>query len=396
MINSQLDSNDDMVNLFMKRLKDFNIDNITNDTYGKLSQWRDDCHKKIDEIYQRKFDELNVYINEIKSAYEEKKINVQKNILQLNDQNKTNKENNDLIKTMIQYIEQDLNDIEQISIKINIRSLTIDNSYVHIEREFNFKNFSLDYPKFNYSIESSSALASNEQFLLMHQYPYLCLIDRDSKIVKQNLWSYGWIRDMCWSKTLNCFIIITTNDIYFVNEMLQYRTPSKDFVKQVWFSCTCSNQSLYLSTCEWGSSIFEFNFLPSLQFNNQWKPPLTCAEYDGINDIQYNNETLALMINDPVKHKKRMELKSTKTFNTIWLIDLSVGTDIRLFTCCPINYNEWLVADGTNSQIYHITNNGKFKNNLSYNSIPYRANLFSSNILAISAEDYLNLHRFSI
>jgi hypothetical protein len=97
------------------------------------------------------------------------------------------------------------------------------------------------------------------------------------------------------------------------------------------------------------------------------------------------------MIKDPKEHKKRMELKSIKTFSTIWSLELSVGTNIRLFTCCPINYNEWLVIDGTNSRIYQVTKDGKFKTDIHYHSIPYRANLFNSNILAISAENDLNL-----
>ncbi|CAF4988800.1 unnamed protein product, partial [Rotaria sp. Silwood1] len=169
-----------------------------------------------------------------------------------------------------------------------------------------------------------------------------------------------------------------------------------DVVKQVWFSCTCSNQSLYLSTCEWGSSIFQFNLLPSFALIKQWEPPLTCEKHDGINDIKCNNETLALMINDSKTHQKRMELKSTETFDTIWLLHLSIGSDIRLFTCCLINYNEWLAIDGTNSHVYHISKDGKFKTNIKYSSTPYRASLLSSNILAISAEEHLNLYRFSI
>ncbi|CAF0989409.1 unnamed protein product [Rotaria sp. Silwood1] len=396
MSNLQLDSNDNMVNLYNKRLKDININDICNGTLRELTQWRDDCHKQIDEIYQRKSEELDIYIKKIKSTYEEKKINVQTNIHQLNEENKKNTENNDIIKTIIQSIEQDLNDIEQLSIKINTRLLTIDDSYVHIEKEFNFENLSSNYSKFNYSTTSSSALASNKEFLLMHQSPNLCLIDRDCKIVKQNVWPHDWIRDMCWSETWKCFIIITTNDIYCINEILEYSTSLIDVVKQVWFSCTCSNQSLYLSTCEWGSSIFQFNLLPSFTLIKQWEPPLTCEKDDGINDIKCNNETLALMINDSKTHQKRMELKSTETFDTIWLLHLSIGSDIRLFTCCLINYNEWLAVDGTNSHVYHISKDGKFKTNIKYPSTPYRANLLSSNILAISAEEHLNLYRFSI
>ena len=214
--------------------------------------------------------------------------------------------------------------------------------------------------------DSSSAIASNEQYLLMHQDPYLCLIDQDSKIIKQNFWNNGWIRDMCWSSTLYRFIIITNDNIYFVNEKLEYIRLLKENIKQIWFSCTCSDESLYLSTCEWGSSIYELNLLSPIDLVQQWKSPLICQNYEGINDIKYNNETLALMIKDPKENKKRMELKSIKTFETIWLLELSVGSNIRLFTCCPINYNEWLIIDGTNSQIYHITKDGKFKTNIPY------------------------------
>jgi len=377
-----------MVNLYNSRLKDSNIDENINNAHQKLDQWREECHKKIEELYQKKLEELNSYINQLKPEYEEKKTRVQRNISQLNDQ-----QNIDLRQTTIHSIEQDLNDIEQTSLQIHIRPLHINDNYIYIEKEFDFRKFSSNFSKFFYVEESSSAIASNEQYLLMHQYPYLCLIDQDSKLIKQNFWPNGWIRDMCWSKTLSCFIIITDNNIYFVGTNLQYSSPLEEDIKQFWFSCTCSDEFLYLSTCEWGSSIYQLSLSSSIDFIHQWKPPLTCENYEGINDIKYNNEKLALMIKDPKENKKRMELKIAKTFLTIWSLELSIGSNIRLFTCCPINFNEWLVIDGTNSRIYQITKDGTFKNNIHYNSVPYRANLFNSNILAISAEYDLSLHQ---
>ncbi|CAF4245369.1 unnamed protein product [Rotaria socialis] len=382
-----------MVNLFMSRLTESNIDQTIADANEQLSRWQEDCHKKIDSIYQRKFQELEAHTKEIRTKYEETKTKVENKLSQLNDQNKANKDHPDSIKIVLDSIEQDLNNIEHLSINVNTRPLTINDSYVYIEKDFSFQNISNDLLRFNYSNQSSSALASNDQYLLMHQCPYLCLINRDFTIAKQIVWPHDWIRDICWSKTLISFIIITATGIYLVDELLQLHGCLKDPAKPIWFSCTCSNESLYVSTCEWGSSIFEFNLSPSLPLVNHWKPPFLCKSHDGINDIKYNNETIALMINDSEKHQKRMELKSIKTFDTIWLLTLSVGTNIRLFTCCPVNYNEWLVIDGTNLRIYHVTKDGKFKDNILYNSIPYRANLFSSNILAIAAENDLSLYR---
>lgn len=392
MINSQSDSDDNMVNLYNSRLKAFNIDEIVNDTHNKLDQWRNDCHKIIEDFYQQKLQDLNSYIDEAKNQYEIKKQHVQSNLNLLKEQQHKNEENKDLIKFTISSIERDLSEIEQTSIQINLRPLVLDNDYFHIEKEFTLRNISMDCPKFVYTELSSSAVASNDRFLLMHQYPYLSLIDHDSKIVKQNSWTYGWIRDMCWSSTLHCFIIITANNIYITDEQAVSISLIKS-LQQPWFSCTCSDKSLYLSTCEWGSSIFELSLSPSFDIVNQWKSPLTCGNDEGINDIKYNKTTIALMIKDSKEHKKRMDLKSTETFNTIWSFQLSIGPNIRLFTCCSLKYNEWLLIDGTDSHIYHVTTNGKVKNNLQYNTVPYRAHLFGSNILAISAEFDLNLHK---
>jgi hypothetical protein len=293
-----VDSDNNMVNLYNSRLKEFHFDEKINETRDKLDQWRNECYKTIDEYYQRKLDELNEY----QTKYEEKTSQIQKNINQLNEE-----QNNDLRKPIINLIEQDLNDIEQTSLQIHLRSLIINENSISIEKKIHVQNVKLDSrTSFFYLPESSSAIASNERYLLMHQYPCLNLIDQDSKITKQNHWPYDWIRDMCWSNKLQCFIVITSNCIYFVNDKLQYFIPIQENIKQNWFSSTCSEEFLYLSTCQWGSSIFQLNLTSSIDLVKQWKTPLTCEDYEGINDIKYNNETLALMIKNPKENKKRM------------------------------------------------------------------------------------------
>lgn len=392
MSNSQSDSNENMVNLYTTRLRQVNINKMKDDAYAQLQKWADDCRKKIDEIYQQKLQEIDSHVQNIAVIYEEKKTKIEQNISKISNQNETNDENNNSRK-LLDSIEEDLNDIETISIKINSRPLNIDNSYIYIEKEFTLSTLDTKPTSFYYSNISSSALASSDRYLLMHQHPYLCLIDQNHTIVKQNLWPHAWIRDICWAEKLKKFIVITETDIYAVSELLDDIHIEENDLKDVWFSCTCSDVSLYVSTCQWGSSIYEFSLSDSFKLIDQWKPPLTGDNDDGINDIKYNDERLALLINNRVKNEKRMELKSTKTFDTIWLLQLSVGTNIRLFTCCPVNYNEWLVIDGTNLHIYHISKDGKFKNNIARVSVPYRANLLGSSILALANENNLNLYR---
>lgn len=391
MSDSQSNSENNMVNLYNKRLKDFNIDEKTDETNKKLEQWRDECHKTIDEFYERKSEELKSYVDQFRTNYEETKARIQTNISKLDNQ-----ENTDIRTTVINSIEQDLNDIEQTSLQIQIRSLKLNENYIFIEKQFDIQKILSNKSQFLYTNDSSSAIASNDKYILIHQHPYLCLIDQDFKIIKQNLWSNGWIRDMCWSKFNQYFIIVAADNIYCINEAFQKLSLLNEDLKQLWFSCTCSDEHLYLSTHEWGSSIYQLNLSSPNEVVKQWKSPLTCEDYQGINDIKYNNETIALAVKDPKENKKFMVLKSVKTFETIWSLELSIGSNIRLFTCCPINSDEWLLVDGTNSHIYHITKDGKFKTNIRYPTVPYRANAFNSNTLAISAEFDLNLSQFSI
>ncbi|CAF0851818.1 unnamed protein product [Adineta steineri] len=387
-------SNDNIVNLYNVRLEAFNIDQITLNAQTKLKQWHAESVKTINDIYQRKSQELTSYLDEAKNQYEEKKLTIQSNLNQLKDQHEINEENIPA-KLIIRSIEQDLDDIEQLCKQINVRPLTIDDSYFHIEKRFSIRN-SLQTPStFGYSQISSSAIASSDKFLLIHQNPYLCLIDRDCRMVRQDLWNHDWIRDMCWSSTLCCFIIITIKDIYIIHEKNLLVAPFKEQFNETWFSCTCSDKSLYLSTCEWGSSIYELSLGSSMDLIKQWKSPFTCKSGEGIHDIKCNNETLALMIKDGRESTRRMELKLISTFTTLWSLPLGAAHNLRLFTCCPLKHNEWLVIDGVESNIYHITKQGKSKDNIHYPSVPYRANLFGSNILAIAAEDNLNLHRIS-
>ena len=77
------------------------------------------------------------------------------------------------------------------------------------------------FQKFECSNEDWPAMASNNRFLLTDQDRNLCLFDRELILIKQLPWKHDRITEMCWSSTLNNFIITTHKDgVFVLNENL--------------------------------------------------------------------------------------------------------------------------------------------------------------------------------
>jgi hypothetical protein len=198
---------------------------------------------------------------------------------------------------------------------------------------------------------------------------------------------------MCWSSTLNRFIVIGENNVFLVDENKMLMDDAK-IQKRDWLSCTCSDTFLFLSTNELASSIMQFGLLPSIELVKELKSPHTCARNEIINDIVCRNETLALMIGNGSNKSIRMELRSVETLNRIWLLLLDIACDRNLICCCcSLTCNEWLVADPEKGRLLQITEDGKIKKTIEYDPRPYHVNLFGPHTIAISRNGGINLHK---
>ncbi|CAF1199526.1 unnamed protein product [Rotaria sordida] len=135
---------------------------------------------------------------------------------------------------------------------------------------------------------------------------------------------------MCWSSTLNCFIMVTNkNEVFQVNENLTLIQSIETIEKKEWLSCTCSDVSLFLTTNDGHSGIFEFNLLSSFRLIKQWKFPQICNKDEFIHNIAYNNGTLALLISyQSFKYDSsktvRIEVRSSSTFDQLWSLPLYI------------------------------------------------------------------------
>jgi hypothetical protein len=289
-----------------------------------------------------------------------------------------------------------MDNIEQTSFTIDTRPLLVDDTVVFIreitEHALDLLNLSPVCKTIDRA-DGSYVLASNDRFLLIHQQPNLCLVDREMNIVKQTLWPYDSIYDMCWSSSLNRFIVIGGRLIFLVDEEAMTIDNVEVIAEVNWLSCTCSDTSLFLSTNEYTSSIVEFKLLPWIEFIKEWKYPLTCAREEVISGTAYNNGKLALMIMNKYEKSLRIEQRDAETFDRIWSLRFNtVFNQCVAFRCCVLTYGEYLVSDSDNRCLLHITETGQVKTKISYNAIPYRANLFA-NMLVISRKGGINFHK---
>ncbi|CAF0732274.1 unnamed protein product [Adineta steineri] len=377
------------INKIFDQFESLDMKTIMSDSLKKIDEWRLNSYQVIDKFYENKCTELNYYINNILNKYAKDINDLRLKIEKMTYIQQTTNHNIELLTKNIQTLQQQINQIKYISIQVDIRPLVIIDKLIDVNIITDLSKLSTPYQTIQRIPLCSNAMASNNQYLLIHQNSKLYLIDENLFIIRQNHWFYDQIQDMCWSKILNCFFIITLHDIYQVeiNTLLvkQINTTEKNF----WQSCTCSDTSLYLSN----ESIIEFNLKPSIQYVKSYKRNETIDHKQRIDSIEYNNGKLILAINDQSKQEIFIELRLLTTFDCLWLCQLNIEYSERKIQCCLYNYDTWLIADWGNSSLIYLTKDGKIKNSVEYQNEIHYINQFGSNKVVISTDHSIHFHK---
>jgi hypothetical protein len=393
---SQLNPLTDEINALGDRLKSLNIEKAVDSCRRKLEQWRDDSHQKIDRLFQQKSKELDRLVDENFKKQQQEIVRIQKKIADLIREEETTREDIDSLTSAIHHLKMKMDKIVSTCFDINTRPLMIDDSLIDFKEldELDISSLSPVCKTISRLEESSRPFASNDRFLLIHQMPNLCLVDPEMNIIKDTLWSHGRINDMCWSSTLNRFIVTGNEMVFLVDENTLMIDNVQTIRQQRWLSCTCSETSLFLSTNEEASSIMKFTLLPNIQLVKQWKSPDTCKRNECIHGIRHDNEKIALMIKNVDLNSLYIELKYVETLVRIWSLEINdAGNHTIAFRCCLLPGNEWLVVQYETGNLLQITKDGKLKKVIKYKPNPYRAGLMGQNKLIILTKNNINLHR---
>ena len=396
-LNSKLNLLADEIDSFDRELLSVDVKKYIQNSNDRLQQWRLDGYKNIDQYCEQKYREIEQYLLKIINHKRESIEHIRTNMLDIVKDRRMTLEVIDSLSLNLHAIVDTLTNIDQRHLSIQTTPLVVDRGCIQID-EISAEGFELGsitpvYGTIEYTRPGVHPIASNEQFLIMHREPHLCLVDRNLKVVKQNAWKHEPIVDMCWSTALTKFVVLTLNRIFIVDVDSMTIERVETTQKLQWLSCTCSDTSLFLSTNERGSSICEFNLLNSMQAAKRWEPPDTCTKDERIHDMIYHKGTLLMMIESPQAERVRVELRSSARLDRLWSLPLDIDVRSKFYTCCLLNYDQWLIVDTSTSQLLQITMDGKLKSSCEYSPVPTCACLFGFDLLAVSTENGVNFHK---
>lgn len=399
-INIQLNPLADQINTLSAEFIRLTTDQLIWNCREKLDRWRENCVKMINQFYENKLDELIrrgvKRIEQFQSEIEQ----IRGKMSKLMFEHTITDDDLQILTLNIYDLQRKLTKIKEKSFEIDFHPFKLDENLISIEEmktnELDLSKLSKPYRTINSTNHSWPMMISNDRFLLIDQCPNLILLNEDLQIIKQTSWTCGSIRNMCWSSSLSCFIIINNEkQVFLVDENSFSIERVEKIEEQYWWSCTASNTSLFLTNTTMGTNIYQYNLSPSLQLTKQWKPPYSCKQHEFIDDIKYNNGTLALVIKISASNTVYLELRSSMTLERIWKIQLNVNKTWfqQTIRCCSMKYDQWLVIEGNTSHLFHILNNGKLKIMGEYKPSPVNAVQLGSNILVVRSKDNIFFHR---
>jgi hypothetical protein len=213
----------------------------------QLDEWRLEAHQSLDRFCKRWCRE---HMDEIrnKSRQELDRLRL------LMDQQDVTKELIDSISKSLRTVEAQLTEVEHC--RIALLPLPIDDNLVRL-RPTNRDILPLRPSHRSIPLKSDwfSPMATNGKILFVCHKSSLCLLDRQLTILKEIPFTHGEIRDICWSSTLDRFLVILMKQIFTFDAKTMTIDSCQLVSKNTWARGTCSNTTLFLLTDNGGSFI---------------------------------------------------------------------------------------------------------------------------------------------
>ena len=386
---------------FTEQLQRIDLEKITNEFILQLNQWRLNSYRMIDEFYQNKYNELYNHIHQIFIQQDDNLIQLRSKFAQIINQQKSTEKDLKILTMSIQNFQYQINQIKHISIQFHINPLVISNDLINIHllkpHLLHVTQFISPYQKIPRLPFTSDVLASNDQYLLMHQNSNLYFINEHLFVINQNRWPHGWIRDMSWSQTLKAFFLLTSDQIYLVTENTLQIEHLKSLEDRSWQCCTCSDTCFYLTKDSCNSTINQYSLKPSIKFIKHYQRLETNDEKQRIDSMKYHNQMLALVINDQLKKEIFLELRSMPTFDRLWTCQLSMEYTGRKMHCCYLAYQGWIVMDVESSFFFHINEeDGNVVDVIKSKDKTHYINFFGIRTMVIVNDESVNFYRLDV
>ncbi|CAF2953798.1 unnamed protein product [Rotaria sp. Silwood2] len=276
--------------------------------------------------------------------------------------------------------------------------LTIDGYCITIKKRTSRVNIMLPLPASHRLFQGENtyySIAANDNYILVGEQSKLRLFDQQLNIQNDIIWNHGRLNDICWSSTLARFFLITPEEIFTFDDktlvIQQCQITRSSTNTDFWYCGTCFEDTLFLSTWNFASSVFKYSLKPSIQCINQYQPPVSCKENESIKSLASNHQALALMIVN-THSQIHFDLCSFTTLERFRIIQLGSISNCLRIRCCSLNSNQWVVINPNNSAILQISENEIRIAEEIRSSKPWDAILLNNDALVILLEKDIHLH----
>ena len=352
----------------------------------QITLWRTAAYRSIDDYCEQKRHE----IIERRQTQQTKELDyLRHKIDQLIDEHdESSQDKYSSIKHDIQLAEIKINELEHL--RLTLHPLSIDEQFIVRRRLFPLPH---SYRTIDLRAGLQSAVGTNDKHLLVdREGKHLCLLNQDLTIIKETPFRHDGIHSVCWASSIRRFIIVTFKEILLLDENTMTLKTCPIKYEAEWWRGTCSDDILFLSTVEWGTSIYEYNIRSRFEAVKEWHAPVTCKSEEIICDIKYNNGYLATPIFNKHKDESRFELRSVLTLQCIW----SIRAHERC-RCCSIDVDQWLLMDHDDCRFFHISADGKLLEVDKYDENERLEDIipWGKDNIAILTKKHINLHRIN-
>ncbi|CAF1057505.1 unnamed protein product [Didymodactylos carnosus] len=398
-INDRLPICVNQLNELLVELNQISSSTVVKKTYDHLDKWRQQSHQTIDDIYEQKRNEIDQILSRNYDKYKNDQLNnidktksYTENLI--NKQNATHYQMEEFNKTL-EITQSTFNKFKQNFVLINTIPLNINANVVDLQLLSKIADiYSLKTPEKILKLNDKwfSSFASHNDYLLLYQNSKFCLYNNMLTIVNEIEWNNDLIVDMCWSSTLDKYVILTEKFLFTLDEtsmtLIERLKTDKTFL-----SCTCSHEKLFVISQNCPSTIEEYE-LQSFILIREWKSQQIFAIHELIYSIRCDNDHFCLLIKNKLTGKVHIELRTTATMNTVWSVIVPIPFSNSISRLCLLSFNEWLIIDEQSNHLIQISSDGKLKSKVHFNFKPCNAVRFDYNSTIVIVDNAGQLYLY--
>jgi hypothetical protein len=250
------------------------------------------------------------------------------------------------------------------------------------------------------SIKSTSGdsclMCANNKYLLYCYDGGLSLLDKkgDEKLKVQRSFT---VHDICWSKYLNQFLILSDKLLYSLDitaGQTQQLKQIKEFNTTMW-TCTCYEDTFLVSR----QSMIEEYDLSNWNTKRSFKAPVICKETQTIKTIRFNSNGTHLGVilreGDHPNYRNSFELRNANDMNILKVVELNNG--YCLYRLLSLPHQQFLVNSTFDSKLLLINSNGQLEEKLAYDAeCLYSTALINESCLVIQKDQPYELRFYDV